>query len=493
MARVRKDVAKLGAGWVPELEWYAKAVLALQARALNHRTSWRYLGAIHGFNRQTWLDRRVITAADPLPPTAEWDGRMWNQCQHQGWYFLPWHRGYLAAFETIVAQTIVDLGGPIEWALPYWNYFDTGNLRARNFPAVFLEPTLSDGKTANPLAAPPRSGATVLGPVPWFTKDINLNAMGVHRFTSAQRTSGFGGGVTVFAHFGGQTGALESNPHNAVHVIIGGIGGNAGFMSDPNLAGLDPIFWLHHCNIDRLWAAWLSRSGNIQENSTAWGDGPSPRIFEMPDASGNLVVFTPGQTLPGGPLAPTYDDLIAGTGFGPMIASVEDEAQEEKTMVASLSPEPPPAAKLVGANAETVTVGSTTTSTTVRLDPAEADIAGDPVEHRVFLNLENIRGTTPSGVLNVLISIPPRGGMPASVPEQVEPVALFGLAEATSPDGVHGGNGISLALDITDVLKQLAQAGGGVPEQLQVHLEQPGDRQQPPITVERVSIYKQPV
>jgi tyrosinase len=33
------------------------------------------------------------------------------------------------------------------------------------------------------------------------------------------------------------------------------IGGD-GWMSDPDKAALDPIFWLHHANIDRLWAAW---------------------------------------------------------------------------------------------------------------------------------------------------------------------------------------------------------------------------------------------
>jgi tyrosinase len=27
-------------------------------------------------------------------------------------------------------------------------------------------------------------------------------------------------------------------------------------MSDPGIAALDPIFYLHHCNIDRMWAVW---------------------------------------------------------------------------------------------------------------------------------------------------------------------------------------------------------------------------------------------
>jgi tyrosinase len=49
---------------------------------------------------------------------------MWNQCQHQGWYFVPWHRGYVFAFEAIIAKTIKDLGGPADWTLPYWNYLD---------------------------------------------------------------------------------------------------------------------------------------------------------------------------------------------------------------------------------------------------------------------------------------------------------------------------------------------------------------------------------
>src|SRR3954468_16068293 len=49
---------------------------------------------------------------------------MWNQCQHQGWYFVPWHRGYVFAFEAIIAKTIKDLGGPADWTLPYWNYLE---------------------------------------------------------------------------------------------------------------------------------------------------------------------------------------------------------------------------------------------------------------------------------------------------------------------------------------------------------------------------------
>ena len=43
-------------------------------------------------------------------------------CQHQGWFFLPWHRMYLYFFERIVRAAVVEAGGPADFALPYWNY-----------------------------------------------------------------------------------------------------------------------------------------------------------------------------------------------------------------------------------------------------------------------------------------------------------------------------------------------------------------------------------
>ncbi|QRV97160.1 tyrosinase [Ceratobasidium sp. AG-Ba] len=45
--------------------------------------------------------------------------------------------------------------------------------------------------------------------------------------------------------------SLESS-HNQVHVTVGGIG----HMSDNDTAGFDPIFYLHHCNVDRLLSFW---------------------------------------------------------------------------------------------------------------------------------------------------------------------------------------------------------------------------------------------
>ncbi|EGN95736.1 hypothetical protein SERLA73DRAFT_142638, partial [Serpula lacrymans var. lacrymans S7.3] len=46
-------------------------------------------------------------------------------------------------------------------------------------------------------------------------------------------------------------GSLEG-VHNNVHQYLGG----NGHMSDPDYAAFDPIFFLHHCNVDRLFSLW---------------------------------------------------------------------------------------------------------------------------------------------------------------------------------------------------------------------------------------------
>lgn len=43
-------------------------------------------------------------------------------------------------------------------------------------------------------------------------------------------------------------------PHNNVHDFIGGIGG---IMGDVAVSAYDPLFWLHHCNMDRFFYNWL--------------------------------------------------------------------------------------------------------------------------------------------------------------------------------------------------------------------------------------------
>jgi len=46
--------------------------------------------------------------------------------------------------------------------------------------------------------------------------------------------------------------ALEITPHGDVHSAVGTVKGMGVF----GFAGRDPIFWMHHANIDRIWESW---------------------------------------------------------------------------------------------------------------------------------------------------------------------------------------------------------------------------------------------
>ncbi|HIM47264.1 MAG TPA: hypothetical protein EYM32_00135 [Dehalococcoidia bacterium] len=90
----------------------------------------------------------------PVPSQIVLD-RFWNQCQHQSWYFPPWHRGYLVALEAQIRAAVVSLGGPSTWALPYWDYLGPDD--QYEMPPAFAQRSLPDG-APNPLFVTARYG-----------------------------------------------------------------------------------------------------------------------------------------------------------------------------------------------------------------------------------------------------------------------------------------------------------------------------------------------
>ncbi|HJQ34353.1 MAG TPA: tyrosinase family protein [Pyrinomonadaceae bacterium] len=62
---------------------------------------------------------------------------------------------------------------------------------------------------------------------------------------------------------------LESTPHDDVHVGVGGL------MGVVETAAQDPLFFLHHANIDRLWNLWLAQGGRTDPlDDSAWKTTP---------------------------------------------------------------------------------------------------------------------------------------------------------------------------------------------------------------------------
>lgn len=137
----------MGDAWAHPILWYARGVRAMKERPLNDPSSWRFYAAIHGMEHARWTDCGFLDPSDVLPANRDIDV-FWNRCQHGSWYFLPWHRCYALSFERAVRAAIMDLGGPKDWALPYWNYFEPGQ-DAR--PPVFATPDGPDGAGNTPL------------------------------------------------------------------------------------------------------------------------------------------------------------------------------------------------------------------------------------------------------------------------------------------------------------------------------------------------------
>jgi len=69
--------------------------------------------------------------------------------------------------------------------------------------------------------------------------------------------------------------------HNRVHLWVSGASkGSMWWMSSPN----DPVFFLHHCNVDRLWAQWQAANPQQQYHPTgATGEiGPAGHNLNDP-------------------------------------------------------------------------------------------------------------------------------------------------------------------------------------------------------------------
>lgn len=292
--RVRRNVKNLPITH-PIMDFYAKAVRAMQALPIANPLSWRFQAAIHDYIR---ANDPHASAGDVLPSAAT-QSSFWGQCQHNSWFFLPWHRMYLHHFEQIIIGHIRRLGGPPDWALPYWDY--SASAADAQLPAAFRATTLADG-TPNALFVAQRDPRANAGTsFATAAQTATSAALAETLFTAAFPATSFGGGSTGFNHSGGPgRGSLESIPHGSMHVSVAG---SSGFMRDFTQAPLDPIFWSHHCNIDRLWKVWLRQPGRANPTDAAWRTGVS---FNFHNAAGTPVTMTTAQVLDTRPMPLDY-------------------------------------------------------------------------------------------------------------------------------------------------------------------------------------------
>lgn len=533
---VRKNAWNNGGDFSnPDLLWYAKGVGKMMSRGIADQSSWWFYAAIHGeyvtpanipnppaFPGWAFINPPPNVPTSPLPGQNVQD-EFWNQCQHGSWYFLPWHRGYLLALEAQLRQDIVSLGGPADWALPYWNYFGGNNGSQYVMPPAFAAQTLPDG-TANPLYIAMRYGPDADGniyvPTPageaahpgdpnYPYGEVTDDSMKNDLYTGSDTLTpppGFGGPETGFSHSGGTHGNLESNPHDLVHVYVGGAisDSNYGLMADPGTAALDPIFYLHHANIDRMWAVW-NANGNANPTSADWLNGPAQQ-FVMPTPNGQSWVYTPMQMDNLGKVGYTYQELPPAPAVAPQalladrltLLGAPQAAAQARSGRATLSL--PKEKELLGASASPLRIHGPVSRTAVKLDSgvrkkAVASLAkasATALPDNVYLKVENVRGTFDASVLNVYVNLPenvaPREGGKYLAGE----VALFGLRRASLKDGQHAGEGLSFILDITPIVDRLHLDKTLDADTLQVSIV-PSRKlpEKADITVGRISVFRE--
>src|SRR4051794_3872879 len=345
---IRREVRHLPPG-DQTLVWYRRAVARMQARPHDDPTSWTYQAATHG-------------------PHAGRTHRLFNQCKHFTWFFLPWHRMYVFYFEQIARAAVVAEGGPHDWALPYWNYGLGG--RNATIPRAFRH--AQAGGRPNALHVAQRATGINRGAaLPPFDTTPSF-ALSRPRFTG---TAEFGGGVTgVGQQFFAKAGQLEQTPHNAIHSDVGG---GTGWMNDADRAAADPIFWLHHTNIDRLWAVWIGR-GHANPTSARWLD----QSFSFFDAHGNEVSKRCRDVLDTvADLHYTYDPAPAPAHAPHALAAVTGGRPDEDERPAHL----------VGATERPLRLTGDAERVTIAVDePARREALATAPDPRLILNVEDI-------------------------------------------------------------------------------------------------------
>ncbi|KAI0855533.1 tyrosinase [Xylaria cubensis] len=153
--------------------------------------------------------------------------------------------------------------------------------------------------------------------------------------------------------------------HNNIHYWVGGSGGH---MSQIPVATFDPTFWLHHCNIDRLFAIWQSL------NPDKWFETDIQRFFDQKIVgSGTLItnktplrpfhkdttgtLWTPEDARDWFKLGYTYPELISGketpTELLKMVNDTYGITRKEALMLAESANAVPPGVELIDDGART--------------------------------------------------------------------------------------------------------------------------------------------
>jgi tyrosinase len=422
----------------PVLTSYRKAIEAMKKLPATNPLSWQFQANMH----------------DALKKDGNNKG--WRWCMHGNWWFLPWHRGYLYFFEKIVRKMSEDDG----FRLPYWAWEKVGQsvlpapFRDAKYQcrdnALFDATRVDAANSGQPLRPRSASGS--------FSIDWEA-VLSTERFTTSFPELSYGGLRAAKTKIPERPaskdhGVMESRAHDLLHDALGDDTGN---MGDPKTAARDPIFWLHHANVDRLWNRWLDVRTHLLPDPTAdkdWYD----QEFPFYDEAGKEVVVTVSQILE--------------------LASKESRYDEERRLIAAAVPaarekDMEPKIVSVGAIQPMLKLGTKPFTKPLklaedaksRLMAALANPPADVGPAAVLLRVEGIK--PPKDVrLTFEVFLMKKGDKP-SEKSYVGPISFFGRRG----DVDHGHDekeGFTQGFDVTGVVQRLRSANKGKLPELEV-------------------------
>jgi tyrosinase len=273
------------------------------------------MGCRKNLTRLTVAERQAFTnAVNQLRSNGDYDpyveqhrGAMGHG--HGGPAFFPWHREYLRRFELDLQAIDPSVN------IPYWDW-TSANLNNAGTESLIWRNDFMGG--------PGQAGSGAVTTGPFAAWGLIRNSFNIFNFP------GTGGTIAASMASPNYTTFRQIEaPHGAAHVWIGGFVGNA------MIAPRDPVFWLIHANVDRLWSEW------INQHSSTPGFQPFLPLTGGPTGHNLNDTMWPwnGTTSPFGMLPWTVTpesvrpaDLLEHRDLGYFYDTIDPECQEAPKM-----------------------------------------------------------------------------------------------------------------------------------------------------------------
>lgn len=301
------------------LALYAYGMAITQSYDCSNPSSWYYQGSMHSVPAKKDITGPTVT----LCPSYD-NGvtlHAWNSCPHmystdKQLNFLTWHRLYIYYYERNIRHQIANGGNGFpglgeatanKFSLPYWDYTNKGDLPK---PFIIEDMNYNDVElTTNPLYEKGRSRTLMAGdPINYESTDsiaINVDGEVVNLCLKTMKQALNYDDFLALYEVSEFSRGMEDRLHNVMHDYIGGAvdtldqagtiynriyqndKSGFGLMGQIPSAGFDPIFFQHHANVDRLFAAWEAMYGPItieEMNKYAGTWEEVGKIYEFWDA-----------------------------------------------------------------------------------------------------------------------------------------------------------------------------------------------------------------